>query len=197
MSEATGTPKILTEMVLLRKAIGGLKSEKKAGVMFAVKSAKDLYIKLREALDELGMSAFPVHHQVTNIPVAEGTACSVTVTYRVVASDGSFVEFVGSGHGFDKSDKALGKASTYAAKDALTKGLCLPDKDMVDTDDESLPVTQAAAPTPFVNLMSKVPSANPRELVELTALAKEMPLTKPQVVEFMAAVGERKASLSA
>lgn len=47
--------KIYTDLITLRKKIGGLKAEKKGGVMFPVKSAKDLMVKLRDAADELGM----------------------------------------------------------------------------------------------------------------------------------------------
>lgn len=63
--------------------------------------------------------------------------CHIVSVIRVIAMDGSFVEFVGSGHGagFD-DDKVGGKASTYAWKDGWIKGLNLPDEEMVDTDDE-------------------------------------------------------------
>jgi hypothetical protein len=60
----------------------------------------------------------------------------VTSIVRLAAEDGSFVDFVGSGHGQDRDDKAGGKASTYAWKDAILKGLCLPEVDIEDTDNE-------------------------------------------------------------
>ena len=56
---------------------------------------------------------------------------------RLVSDDGSGITFVGQGHGADRDDKAGGKASTYAWKDALIKGLNLPDADMPDTDNDS------------------------------------------------------------
>lgn len=188
----TATPKIFSDMIALRKEMGGLQA-KKGLAPYPVKSAKELYIKLRAALDVVGMSAMPVHHNILNIPVEKGTACLCTVTYRFISSDGSFVDMVGSGHGADdRGDKAAGKASTYAAKDAISKGCCLPDAEMVDTDDEQPEVTQV---TPMANLLSKVAAAKAADLPVLTAKAKEMGLTKPQAVEFMAAVAARKAEL--
>jgi hypothetical protein len=64
-----------------------------------------------------------------------------------MSSDGSYVDFVGSGHGSSSDDKAGGKASTYAWKDAIIKGLSMPDADMADTDDESVPLAKTATPT--------------------------------------------------
>lgn len=131
-------PKIRTDLIALRKKIGGLKAEKKGGVMFPVKSAKDLMVKLRDAADELGMpmAGAPVDMKFQDRATDKGTIVSCKVTVRFMSDDGSFVDFVGFGQGGDTQDKAGGKASTYAWKDALTKALSLPDADMVDTDDE-------------------------------------------------------------
>jgi hypothetical protein len=146
--------KILTDLIALRRAVGGLKAEKKKGVMFPVKSAKDLMKKLRTEADELNMPmAGAVIHSTTfqldGIEVFNkpGIGCHTTVTVRFMSSDGSYVDFAGSGHGTSNDDKAGGKASTYAWKDAVVKGLSLPDDDMVDTDDEAKPIT--AAPRKF------------------------------------------------
>lgn len=146
---ADGRPvheQILADLIKLRKAIGGLVAEKKAGgPNFPVKSAKDLAIKLRKAADEVGMpiAGAVVKQKVTHLPrpldrngQETGTAIHVVTTVRFESADGSFREFVGSGHALDAQDKAGGKASTYSWKDAVTKGLSLPDKEMVDTDDE-------------------------------------------------------------
>ena len=52
---APAPPQIHAGLIALRKAIGGLQAKKQAnGPQFAVKSAKDLGIKLRDALDETG-----------------------------------------------------------------------------------------------------------------------------------------------
>lgn len=141
--------KILGDLVELRKIVGGLKAEKKQYVPFPVKSAKDLVIKLRKGLDELQMHLFVVRQEVTHLPYttdAKGnnvTTTHVVTTIRFVSSDGTFIESVGSGHGGSTDDKAGGKASTYAYKDAIIKALTTPDDEMVDTDDEVI-VTKPA-----------------------------------------------------
>lgn len=151
-------PQIHAGLIALRKAIGGLqavrapqaKIDAKLAPSFAVKSAKDLGIKLRDALDETGLVCFVVGQQGGNLEVEKGTAAYVQTLIRVGAPDGSYVDFAGSGHGADRDDKAGGKASTYAWKDALVKGLNLPDAEMVDTDDEvgNSPQRKAAVPLP-------------------------------------------------
>ena len=140
--------KILKDLVELRKKIGGLKAERKPGITFAVKSAKDLLIRLRDAGDELNMplvGAIVSSNTQLLGPIQvfnkDGIGCHTTVVVRFMSSDGSYVDFAGSGHGTSNDDKAGGKAHTYAWKAAIINGLCLPDNDMVDTDDESKPVT--------------------------------------------------------
>ena len=141
--------KIWTDLVELRKKVGGLKAERKPGVTFAVKSAKDLMIKLRDAADELGMPVAgaiveSITYDLPGIQVFSkpGIGCHTSVKVMFMSSDGSNVIFAGSGHGTSNDDKAGGKASTYAWKDAVIKGLSLPDDDMIDTDDESSPITK-------------------------------------------------------
>ena len=78
-------PKILSDLLQLRKKIGGLKAEKKAvGPAYAVKSAKDLMIKLRDAADELHMplAGAVVHQDIFTEPWEKGTKVTVTSTSR-------------------------------------------------------------------------------------------------------------------
>lgn len=146
-------PQIAEYLPKLRELIGGLKAEvKKGGPKFAIKSSKDLMDKLRAGLDELGMVDFVVELSGGNIPLVpvvdgdgdvvggEGTLAFLLAKVRLGCPDGSYVDYCGAGHGADQQDKAGGKASTYAWKDAHIKGLTLPDDDMVDTDDEEKPI---------------------------------------------------------
>lgn len=135
-------PEIPAMLLALRKRVGGLQAKKTTGgPSFAIKSSKELEIKLRDACDDLGIPVCgPVGVDGGNIDVDRGTAAFVKVVQRIGCSDGSFIDFVGIGHGADTQDKAAGKASTYARKDALTKGLIAPDKEMPDTDDEEAPI---------------------------------------------------------
>lgn len=143
-------PLIHSKLRELRLAVGGMAAKKQAGgPMFPVKSAKDLANKLGQALCDLDLVAPVVAQEISLIETdkipgnlaASGkpvfrTLAHVKATVRVGAADGSYVDFVGSGHGGDVDDKAGGKATTYAWKDALLKGLTTPEQDMVDTDDE-------------------------------------------------------------
>lgn len=146
----TPIPKILSDMIKLRDMVGGLQA-KRGGAPFPTKSAKELIIKVRAAADSLNMvmAGACVAQTVVQIPVeGKGTLCHVVGTYRFMSDDGSHLDFVGSGHGGDSSgDKAGGKASTYAQKDAICKGACLPDEEMVDTDDEMPQIVQKPFPT--------------------------------------------------
>lgn len=131
-------PEIATAGQKVRKLIGGLQAKKQAGgPQFAVKSGKELMFKLRDALDDLGYDAPVVESTGGDIPSEKGTCAFLTVTVELQCPDGSFKRFKGSGHGADRDDKAGGKASTYAWKDALVKGLSLPDAEMADSDDEA------------------------------------------------------------
>lgn len=185
-------PKIHAEMILLRNHIGGLEAKKTAGgAAFPVKSAKDLSVKLRTALDKLGMNCYPVAHEVTLIDVDKGSACFVKLTLRIVATDGSFVDLSGIGHGMDRDDKAGGKASTYAWKDALVKGLSLPDAELRDTDDESghgatMKVKAVPVSGAFDALITALRAAKSEaEVIPLTAQANAMKLDPAQKVTFL------------
>ena len=149
-ARGSSPPQIHAKLRDLRLAVGGLTAKKQqGGPMFPVKSAKELANKLGQALTDLDLIA-PViaqeieHLDTDRIPgnsTASGkpvfrTLVHVKATVRVGAPDGSFVDFVGSGHGGDGEDKSGGKASTYAWKDAILKGLSTPEQDMIDTDDE-------------------------------------------------------------
>lgn len=150
VTRSPNPPLIHAKLRDLRIAVGGVKATKQAGgPMFPVKSSKDLANKLGQALCDLDLIAPVVAQEISLIetdkipgnvtssgkPVFR-TLAHVKATVRVGAADGSYVDFVGSGHGGDVDDKAGGKATTYAWKDALLKGLTTPEQDMVDTDDE-------------------------------------------------------------
>lgn len=148
---ASGNPPMIhSKLLALRKEIGHIAAKRAPGVPFPVKGAKDLAQKMAEALRDLNLLAPVVHQDVTlmETPVELvganksggprfATLAHVKATVRIIAEDGSFLDMVGSGHGADGDDKAGGKASTYAWKDAILKGLTIPDAEMADTDDDS------------------------------------------------------------
>lgn len=161
----TEAPQIHNLLLDLRREVGSLAAKKQqGGPMFPVRGAKELNQKLAEALNKLDMVAAVVDQKVTFIDTdripgnqtASGkpvfrTLVHVVATVRVIAPDGSYLDMVGSGHGGDTDDKAGGKASTYAWKDAILKGLSIPHEDMEDTDDDAsstTPVSSAGKPAP-------------------------------------------------
>lgn len=144
-------PMIHDYMTLLRKEVGHVAAKRQqGGPMFPVRGAKELMQKLADACNKLNMVVCVVaqeitHCDVNNIPKNETksgnpvfrTLVHCKSTVRFIAPDTSFIDVVGSGHGGDVDDKSGGKASTYAAKDAIFKALTTPDAEMVDTDDEA------------------------------------------------------------
>jgi hypothetical protein len=137
-AKSDNPPMIAAAGAKVRAMIGGLQAKKQQnGPQFAVKSGKELMFKLRDALDKLGYDAPVVAATGGDVATEKGTCAFLTVTVELQCPDGSFKRMVGSGHGADRDDKAGGKASTYAWKDALVKGLSLPDAEMADTDDEA------------------------------------------------------------
>lgn len=144
-------PLIFSKLLELRRAIGGLKARKSTeayGPQFPVRSSKELMDKLSAAVNDLDLLVYPVASELVTMevpattdkqgnPKMGGSCCYVISTIRVEAEDGSYRDFRGMGCGADRDDKAGGKASTYAWKDALLKGLSIPDAEMLDTDNEA------------------------------------------------------------
>jgi hypothetical protein len=178
--------KIYKDIISLRELIGGLQAKKKDnGPKFAVKDAKELMLKLRAAGDKLGMpivgavvSQTTHHYPTRDLGVNKygtamfGTMVHVTSTVRFMSDDGSFIDVVGSGHGGDDQDKAGGKASTYAWKDAILKGLSIPDAEMLDTDDEQ--PFQSFQKTTLVSILNSIASVTSRDAAK--ALYKSIDL---------------------
>lgn len=153
-------PQIHALLLELRRAVGSVAAKKQqGGPMFPVRGAKELNQKLAQALNDLNMLAPVIDQKVTFIDTdkipgnqtASGkpvfrTLVHVVATVRVIAPDGSYLDMVGSGHGGDVDDKAGGKASTYAWKDAIFKGLTIPQEDIEDTDDDAPSTTSVSSP---------------------------------------------------
>lgn len=149
-TKSSKPPQIHSKLLELRREISSLSAKKTDKVPFPVRGAKELAQKLANALNKLDLIAPVIDQKITHMETgvdkvgvsksggpAYRSLVHVVTTVRVIAPDGSFVDMVGSGHGADADDKAGGKASTYSWKDALLKGLTIPDQDMIDTDDSA------------------------------------------------------------
>lgn len=178
--ESDEPPQIHGLMRKLRIEVGGVAAVKDPnGPNFPVRSAKVLLQKLAQAISDLDMVVLPIYQEVTHqepekIPAdAKGrklrSAVHVRTTVRFIAPDGSYLDSVGSGHGYDADDKGGGKADTYAYKVAILKGLCIPEKDIVDTDDEELGGNEPPAKT-----QATTAKAKPKEPAQPSDTDKEV-----------------------
>jgi len=177
VTRSSVAPTIAAKLREARLHIGGFAAKKaQGGPSFPVRNAKELAQKLAQALSDLDMVASVVSQEVTLLPTdtipdnktSSGkpvfrTLVHVKATVRIGAPDGSFIEVVGSGNGGDVDDKAGGKASTYAWKDAVTKGLTVPEQDLMDTDDEA--PSEGSAP----ETLKRQPSKSEAKAVTVTA----------------------------
>lgn len=151
ISHGNKPPLIHEKMLALRLATGALEAKRTPGAdgrapQFPVKSAKELMQKHSQAMVDLDLLCIPL--EMTPMPIADvmftgkngpqpGTGTYLLEKLRYIAPDGSYYEGMGFGGGLDRDDKAGGKASTYAYKDGVLKILGIPEKELVDTDDEA------------------------------------------------------------
>lgn len=173
--------KIHKDVIELRKLVGGIKAVK-GGASFPVKSAKELVIKLRAAADKLNMvmagAIIESDVRTSRVKTPKGDEAEIVTvihTVQFMSDDGSSLVFVGVGQGGDSQDKAAGKASTYAWKDAVLKGLCIPDADMIDSDDEEFPLGKPEKTTnapPLREVLDAISSATDR--ASATSKVKEI-----------------------
>lgn len=204
--------KIFRDIIALRTGIGGLKAVRavaKPGektVPFAVKSAAVLMNKFRRGLDRLGMLCYPVHTQFSLIPKEKGAIAYATYTFRLVSSDGSYIDVVCTSEGADAQDKAAGKCMTYGWKFALIYTLCLPDADikedwgdevLEDSDSEFEPTDEpggisAVSPASYVERVCKATS-----LDEYTGIISEAKsnLSLPQLKSILKVCTEAKENI--
>lgn len=182
-TRSTTPPMIHAKVRELRAHVGSVEAKKANGVMFPVRGAKELMQKLAQACHDCNVTVaciqqVPHYYDASQIPdnkTSSGkpvfrTLVHVIATVRIAAEDGSFIDVQGSGHGGDVDDKAGGKASTYAVKDALFKGLMIPDKDIVDTDDEQ-PSERAEKPR-ATKTKDPAPDTGGSGILEMIAAAK-------------------------
>ena len=110
-------------------------------------SDKDVKQQIGQAMAKNGLSCVPIKFEpTTRIDRWEEEAYGKTkqkvsvfveilATFRITHADTKeSVDIVGYGHGQDNSDKAAGKATTYALKNALLYSFLVPTGEIDDTD---------------------------------------------------------------
>lgn len=173
----------------MRNHIGGLAAKKGVGskAPFPVRSAKELSVKWRAALDDLDCDFKPKYYQFEDVKA--GTL--VTGYYEFTAPNGETMEFVGVAGPLDDSDKAVGKCSTYTWKDAIVKGFNIPDDEMVDQDDDDKPRV-----TPVFLMKQEIAGVvkSPTALDEMRALKERIQAMEPRDQATLAPVFQAKVA---
>lgn len=120
------------------------------GVQFAYRGIDDLYNAFHAIFADLGV--FVTISEVIDYCVKDVVTKKAEADYsketinairgfkfllRFNASDGSYVETWSIGEGMDSSDKAAGKATSYAMKSALIHCFLVPTVDLEDPDGEN------------------------------------------------------------
>jgi hypothetical protein len=111
-------------------------------------SDKDVKYIIGQSMARHGLVCFPISIQPTtridrwdgtdyrgNPAIKQQVFVEVLVTFRMTLSETSeSIEIMGYGHGVDTQDKAAGKATTYALKNALLYSFLVPTGTIDDTD---------------------------------------------------------------
>jgi hypothetical protein len=159
----------------LRARVGVLEAKTKQGVKFKVRYAEELYDKVAQAANDLGILVYPCPlgslgkgHVVDSGTLAE---VSLHVVCQAI-EDGSRMSIWGFGLGADNQDKAGGKAGTYAFKQAIVQacqagGTKAPKSHkMPDTDDTDTPILGGVRPKKPANGDPKYTAAQVRQELE-------------------------------
>ena len=122
------------------------------------------------------------------------------VTYQAIcADDGSTMEFMGVGEGCDTSDKAAGKALSYAYKTALFQLFAIPVEGQEDTDSVVHEVEQPFVPAALAmeaermkDIISACETTGELDAVVAQIKAMNLPANSRERAELLAAHKARK-----
>lgn len=143
-----GLDKIIPAVVACMNEIKGIDTDL---VFFNQKGVSDKSVKLaaRKAMINNGLAIIPTRMDTTttyeqNVLKSGGFVSKVDVSYTLFHVSGQYIDGIpGTGMGIDSSDKAPGKATTYALKYALLYLFLIPRGDIEDPDtniiDQELP----------------------------------------------------------
>lgn len=119
----------------------GIGKRKSDGLRFAYRSIDDVMYSLSPLLVKARICIYPVRSEQIDgklIPTSKGNSqrlVQLLVTYRVsCAEDGSYIDCQSIGEGMDSSDKAVGKAMSYAYKNLAFQLFCIPVQGQPDPD---------------------------------------------------------------
>ena len=143
-----GTAKVYEAVLEVARDLGraGIGKRSSQGLRFSYRSIEDVLAALNPLLYQHHLIIYP--ERIDQEP-GGGVQRLVrtTITYRFVSTeDGSSFTAQALGEGLDSSDKASGKAMSYAFKSAMFQTFCIPVIGMPDPDAEqgteiAVPVT--------------------------------------------------------
>lgn len=113
---------------------------------------KDVKIAIGEAMEKHGLSILPIgveaktttdrweeqtnYNGVPQTKTKQSVFTEVETKYLLLHTSGESIVIAGYGHGVDSQDKAAGKATTYALKNALLYAFMVPTGTIDDTDND-------------------------------------------------------------
>lgn len=130
----------------LRQVGIGKKKGSSDGIKYAFRSIDDVYAALSPLLAKYKLYIRPKAMQVLSSEVCGKQRLSrILVTYVVTSSeDGSSIEAQAVGEGADSTDKAAGKAMSYAYKSLMFQLFCIPVVGQHDPDKEEVQLPKDA-----------------------------------------------------
>lgn len=135
------------QRLIMAEGIGKNKRNSGGG-NFLYRGIDDVYQALSPVLVKCGLNIRPLTIVKEDDSVSgKMRLVRIKITYRIqCAEDGSYFDMESLGEGSDVSDKAAGKAMSYAFKNAIFQLLCIP---VVGIDDPD--ATTVEPPTTFVD----------------------------------------------
>ena len=170
-------------------------------------SDKDVKQQIGQAMAKNGLTCVPIKFEPTTkidrweeeaygkVKQKVSVFVEVLATFRITHADTKeSVDIVGYGHGQDNSDKAAGKATTYALKNALLYSFLVPTGEIDDTDNtHSNDIQQAPKEKPALS-DEKYAEALPHVLsgaTTIVAMEKHYKISAKQKKAFADAMQEK------
>lgn len=158
------TPKVYAAICQVSDTLRaeGIGKRQGIGLKFAYRSIEDVLFSLSPLLVKAHLCIYPIkveqiNHQILPTSKSSQRLVQLLITYRVSCSDdGSYIDCQSIGDGMDSSDKATGKAMSYAYKSLMFQLFCIPIQGQPDPDaTQDVELTDAALDEAALDAASK------------------------------------------
>ena len=123
---------ILQRMHEVMKVVTYVQKEKKQNMRYSIVSHDTVTAKLRPALINAGIVAWPIDFEFRQN--GNRTECAGKVRFACIDDPNDYIDVATAGYGIDEQDKGPGKAISYAVKYANLKAFFLETGDDPDLD---------------------------------------------------------------